>query len=423
MAATRPAAESYTAQPTASTTKPVPTQTTASKPTTGNAVLSSLGVNPNFGTPSSSSSSGGGSNNTDYFTSIYNDYLNTIALIDSKTGTDLGGSSGGDSGGGSGGLSYEQLLALQKQQQEADKALAEANKPQLALETFKATLGLIFGKEEANKSYVSKLYELTSGFYKSGSTVEEAMNLALYKAESEGAIPEFTSRFAGLFQLRDAKKAGAAITVPTIAEFFQTEAKMGQILTDAGLGDLATESFLGGVIGKNKSVNEVASLISDVFNSIDYAPKQLKDTLSTYFPGVDRVSIARAILTGTEGATQLSNKIKGISVLSAAQQYGMNIDLNTATNIANMGYDYNTALTGYGQVAGLGRANTLAEFGGSKFTQEQAQNAVFMKNPNDLAQLANLKSVEESRFQGSSGNTQGAFSTGYLNKQSNAGLF
>jgi hypothetical protein len=305
----------------------------------------------------------------------------------------------------------------------ADKAIADANKPTLALDTFRATLGLIFGKEEVTKSYVSKLYSLTSGFYKTGSTVEEAMNLALYQAENENAIPEFTSRFAGLFALRDAKQKGAALTVPTIAEFFATEAKMGEVLNNAGLGDLATESFLGGIIGKNKSVNEVATLISDVFNTIDYAPKELKQSLSTYFPGVDRTAIAKAILTGPEGAQALSQKIKGISVMTAAQQYGMNVDLATATDIANRGYDYNTALTGYGQVAGLGRANTVAQFGGGQFTQEQAQTAVFMKNVNDLSQLSSLKNVEEARFQGSSGASKGAFSTQYLNKGSSAGQF
>jgi len=329
------------------------------------------------------------------------------------------------SGGGntSTGLTYEQQLALQKQQQDADKALAEAAKPTLALDTFKATLGLIFGKEESNKSYVSKLYQLTSGFYKTGSTTEEAINLALYQAENENAIPEFTSRFKGIFALRDAKQKGAAITVPTIAEFFATEAKMGEVLRTAGLGDLATENFLGDIIGQQKSVNEVASLISDVFNAIDYAPKELKETLSTYFTGVDRVSIAKAILTGPEGAQALSQKVKGVSVISAAQQYGMNIDLPTAIDIANRGYDYGTALTGYGQVASLGRANTIAEFGGGKFTQQQAQNAVFMKNIADLGQISSLKETEQARFAGESGTMKGSFSTGYLNKGSSAGQF
>ena len=356
--------------------------------------------------------------------------LNNLALTQGyniSTGTpvkvDGGGYTGGGDASGGGGLTYEQQLALQKQQQDADKALAESQKRTLASDTFKATLGLLFGKEEASKSYVNKLYSLVSGFYKSGSEVEDAINLALYQAESENAIPEFTSRFAGIFALRDAKQKGAAVTVPTIADFFKTEAKMGEVLTNAGLGDLATESFLGGIIGKNKSVNEVGLLISDVFNTIDYAPKELKDTLSTYFPGVDRVSIAKAILTGPEGAQALSQKIKGISVLSAAQQNGMSISLATATDIANRGYGYNEALTGYGQVRGLGRANELAGLTGGAFTQEQAQNSIFMKNANDLSQLASIKETEVNRFASDTGLGAAGLSTMNLRKSSSAGQF
>ena len=335
--------------------------------------------------------------------------------------------SGGDDTKKTDGLTYEELLALQKQEQAAAAAaaaaLAEANKRTLALDTFKATLGLLFGKDEVNKAYVSKLYSLVSGFYKTGSEVDEAINLALYQAESENAIPEFTSRFKGIFALRDAKQKGAAIEVPTIAEFFATEAKMGEVLRTAGLADLATESFLGDIIGKQKSVNEVASLISDVFNTIDYAPTELKETLSTYFPGVDRVSLAKAILTGPEGAQALSQKIKGVSVISAGQQYGMAIDMPTAMDIANRGYDYGQALTGFGQVKSLSRASDLARIEDTTFTQQQAQDAVFKQNSANMAQIAGLKEREQARFSEKTGAMKGSFSTKYLSQSSSAGQF
>jgi hypothetical protein len=245
----------------------------------------------------------------------------------------------------------------------------------------------------------------------------------LYQAESENAIPEFTSRFKGIFALRDAKQKGAAIEVPTIAEFFATEAKMGEVLRTAGLADLATESFLGDIIGKQKSVNEVASLISDVFNTIDYAPTELKETLSTYFPGVDRVSLAKAILTGPEGAQALSQKIKGVSVISAGQQYGMAIDMPTAMDIANRGYDYGQALTGFGQVKSLSRASDLARIEDTTFTQQQAQDAVFKQNSANMAQIAGLKEREQARFSEKTGAMKGSFSTKYLSQSSSAGQF
>ena len=90
----------------------------------------------------------------------------------------------------------------------------------LARDTFISTLGLIFGNKEALQPYVSKLYDLVSGFYKTGATVDEALNLALYKAKNENVIPEFTNRFKGIFSLRDKQNAGMDVTVPTIAEFF-----------------------------------------------------------------------------------------------------------------------------------------------------------------------------------------------------------
>jgi hypothetical protein len=151
-----------------------------------------------------------------------------------------------------------------------------------ATDTFKNTFALLFGAKEANEPYVNKLYELTSGFYKTGSTQEEAMNLAIRQAYNDNVIPEFTKRFAGIFALDAKLKAGEAITVPTIAEFFAAEAKMGTVLTEAGLGDLATQEFLGDVIGRGKSVAEVGNLISEAFNTIDNAPQALKSTCYQY---------------------------------------------------------------------------------------------------------------------------------------------
>lgn len=280
----------------------------------------------------------------------------------------------------------------------------------LALDTFINTLSLIFGTQEASKPYVSKLYELVSGFYKTGSTIDESLNLALRAAKEQNAIPEFTDRFKGLFALDEMKKAGKAVTVPTIAEFFATEAKMGEILTNAGLGDLATESFIGdNIIGKNKSVLEVGNLISDVFTAIDNAPTALKTDLQTYFPGVDRVSMAKAILMGPEGAAQLAQKVKGITVQSAASTQGLNVDLATAQDIASMGYGYNQALQGFGQVASaLPTYEKLQEIQlgtdvKSSTAQAELQKSVFGQNIAEQEKIKKLGEQEAARFRGTAG--------------------
>lgn len=278
----------------------------------------------------------------------------------------------------------------------------------LARDTFANTFALIFGAKEASQSYVGKLYDLVSGFYKTGSTVDDALNLAIRQAREENAIPEFTKRFAGIFALDEQFKAGKAISVPTIAEFFAAEAKMGEVLTNAGLGDLATQEFLGDVIGKGKSVLEVGNLISNTFKTIDDAPTALKTTLATYFPGVDRVSIARALLTGAEGAAALDKKIKGISVLSAAGSQGITTSLETASDIASQGYDYQQALTGFGTVNQLQRANELASLTGNKFSQAQAIAVTFAKNAEEKKNLERIISEEQARYQARSGIGQNA---------------
>jgi len=285
--------------------------------------------------------------------------------------------------------------------EEEDTSLTQRT---LAADTFKNTYALIFGQNEANQAYVTKLYELVGGFYKSGSSIDDSLNLALRAARQQNAIPEFTQRFEGIFQLEKLQQSGMAIEVPSITEYIRAEQAMGDLMREAGLGEIANQKFIGTVIGKGKSVLEVGNLISDVFNAIDYAPAALKQDLQTYFPGVDRASIATAILTGPEGATKLKNKVQAVSVMSAARQQGVaGVTLEDAASIANQGYGYNEALTGFGQVKSLERANTLAQFAGGSFTAQQAQSAVFGKTQQELDEIERLRQLEIARLQGSSG--------------------
>ena len=278
----------------------------------------------------------------------------------------------------------------------------------LSIDTFKNTLALLFGPLEASQPWVNEIFGLVSGFYKSGSSIDEALNLGLYDAKAKGLAPKFTDRFAGVFALQDKLNKGEAVIVPTIADFIKSEADMGAILRDAGLGDLANQKFLGDVIGMGNSVLDVANLISSTFNTIDNAPKALRQTLDTYFPSVDRTSLAKALLTGKEGAAALDKKIKGISVLSAAGTQGINTDLASASDIAAMGIDYNQALTGFGQVKELQRADTLARFGGGTFTQQEAIGLTFAQNEAAKAKVEAEKMKEFGRFGGGAGTAPSA---------------
>lgn len=287
-------------------------------------------------------------------------------------------------------------------------ASGATNERTLAKDTFKNTLALLFGAAEMSQPWVDAVYASVSSFYKTGSTIDEAINFSIQDVRNNPSMKPFTDRFSGVYALTDRLAAGEAITVPTVAEYFKSEADMGNILRDAGMGELATQKFLGDVIGRGKSVLEVSNLISGAFNAIDNAPEALKKTLSTYFPTLSRVDLATAMLTGKDGAAALTKKVKDISVLSAAGTQGVTIDLATAGDLANQGYDYQGALQGFGTVKQLERGNTLAQMQGSTFTQGQAQSLIFGKDQAATEQARLISEREQAKFGAKSGLAQSA---------------
>jgi hypothetical protein len=279
----------------------------------------------------------------------------------------------------------------------------------LASDTFANTFALAFGSKEASQPYVKILYDLVSGFYKSGSDIDEALNLAIRQAREEKKIPEFTKRFKGIFALEDRLRAGEAVTVPTIAEYIKSEAKVGELLEQAGMADLATQDFIGDAFAKGKSVAEITRILSGAFNTIDNAPAYLKNELSAKFPTVTRSGLAKALIAGDIGAQALEKEIKNISVMSAGKYQGVTPTAKTAENLANLGYDFASSLSGFGDVArGKATMQKLEEI--SKGTasnaldvQEGLTSAIFEKNVKEQEKMRIEEEKEKARFAAKSG--------------------
>ena len=288
--------------------------------------------------------------------------------------------------------------------------------PTLAKNTFKNTLALFFGAAEMAKPWADELYNLVNPYYTSGSSVTEALNMALQEGRNNPKLKDFTSRFNGIYELQDKLNKGIAVIVPTIAEYIKSEAKMGEILTSAGLSSLNEQSFLGNLIGKSVNVTEFGNRINSVFLRIDQLPAQAKSTVNRYFPTLDRTQLAKALLTGETGAIELGKQLSGMEVLAAAEQQGLGtyqgagnallaggLGLEEATNLAASGYDFQSALKGFGEVKQLNRANQLANITGGQFTQQQAQSAVFGKSADELEKLRLISEQEKARLSGSAG--------------------
>ena len=282
--------------------------------------------------------------------------------------------------------------------------------PTLAINTFKNTLALFFGAGEMTKPWVDELYKLVNPYYKSGSSIDEALNMAIQEGRNNPNLKEFTSRFKGIYDLQDKLLQGVAVTVPTIAEFVASEAKMGDVLNQAGLSSLNQQSYLGDIIGKGVNVTEFTNRINNVFLRIDQLPQQAKDFISGTFPTLDKTLLAKAILGGEKGAVQLSKELSGMEVQAAGKAQGLGVDTATGLDIAARGFGYQEALTGFGTVAqSLPTYEKLQEISTGqdvKTAQAQAelQGMVFNKSIVDSMRAQQLAEQEIGRFSAKSGN-------------------
>ena len=284
--------------------------------------------------------------------------------------------------------------------------------PTLAKDVFKTTLGLFFGAEEIAKPWVDQLYTSMSKFYKTGATIDESYNLALQDVRNNPEMADFTKRFKGIYDLQDLRQAGKPVTVPTVAEYVATQSKMADVLRAANLGELATEEFLTGIIGKAIPASVFAERVTQIFDRIDFAPNEVKETIKTYYPNLTRTQIAKAIIGGEKSSKELAREIAGYEVLTAAQQQGLGaqtlpggVTVERATELGAMGETYQSALGKFGRVAqALPTATKLAGISGTEaLTQADLENIVFRNSVRETQALEALTKEEEARFAGRAG--------------------
>jgi hypothetical protein len=284
--------------------------------------------------------------------------------------------------------------------------------PTLAKDVFKTTLGLFFGAEEIAKPWVDQLYTSMSKFYKTGATIDESYNLALQDVRNNPEMADFTKRFKGIYDLQDLRQAGKPVTVPTVAEYVGTQSKMADVLRASNLGELATEEFLTGIIGKAIPASVFAERVTKIFDRIDFAPNEVKETIKANFPNLTRTQIAKAIIGGEKSTKELAREIAGYEVLTAAQQQGLGaqtlpggVTVERATELGAMGETYQSALGKFGRVAqALPTATKLAGISGTEpLSQADLENIVFKNSVRETQALEELTKAEEARFAGKAG--------------------
>jgi len=290
-----------------------------------------------------------------------------------------------------------------------DKDDKDASK-NLSEEAFINTLKLLMGSTEASKPYVKELYKLVSKYYKTGSSIPDSINLALYDAEENKLIPEFTNRFSGIFKLRDRRAAGEILDVPTLAEYIKSQEALAEVFRSTNLSELATELFLNEVMGTGKSVASTTKIITDVYDAIRLAPEDWKNMVKTKIPFATEPMLAKALLLGSKGADELERDVNRYGIMAAAQSQGLTVGEETAGQLLAKGQGYLSAKPKFGQAAlTIPEAQRLTSIedrleGKNVYTQEQAFSAIFDQSAQEIKKLSLLEEREKARYSGKTGN-------------------
>lgn len=285
--------------------------------------------------------------------------------------------------------------------------------PVLAKDVFKTTLGLFFGDAEMKNPWVNELYKSMSKYYKTGATIDESYNLSIQDVRNNPEMAEFTKRFKGIYDLQDLKQTGKPVTVPTIAEYFGTQTKLGDILRAANLSELATEDYINSIIGKAIPASVFAERITQVFDRIDFAPNEIKETIKTNFPYLTRTQLAKAIIGGEKSTKELQREIAGYEILTAAQQQGLakttalpgGVTIERATELGALGETYSSTLGKFGRVAQALPEITRLSYISNKepLTQASVENLIFRQSAEEAKKIEQLTKEEDARFLGKSG--------------------
>jgi hypothetical protein len=260
------------------------------------------------------------------------------------------------------------------------------------------------GELEAGQPWVEELRKLSQGFINSGSTTEEAINLALRDAKTQGKASKFVQRFDAIFKLQDRLNAGEAVQVPSIADYVKSEQALGDVFRNVGMPELATQAVTSKVLGEaNKSVAEATAIISDIFGAIDNAPAALKADLQAIAPGADRTAIAKALLFGKAGIAELTKSVASISQVSAAKSQGITIDSAMGSELAAGGAEYGTSLTKFAEVKRLERGQSLGRMSNINFTQQDAIDSTFTSSAAADEKIRRIEEEERNRFAARSG--------------------
>jgi hypothetical protein len=251
---------------------------------------------------------------------------------------------------------------------------------------------------------------------------------------------EYLNRFAG-------NKTLAANGKPMLDEktYLQNEQAYAATFKAYGLNQyFSSPDMYAKLIGGEVAPTEMANRVSAVYDRVLNADPSTLDVYKRYYKGLGTQDIVAAILDPKDTMPAIERKITSAEIGGAAVRQGLNA-FQAATDIQSQRYSNVMAGTvGSDALAAAGETGPQATVDYSKIAYELPtfeklsaisgstlnQYGQKQAEQNTILQLASAKrakeaqiAAEQARFGGSSGTSKGAFSTGYLSKESGAGQF
>lgn len=333
-------------------------------------------------------------------------------FISSGAGNPGSGYTGGDNGAAA--ASAAAATAAAAKEAAAERASSDAEKAatkKASRENATTSLITLFTQYGLG-SLASKISELV---IKYGVDMPDTIQLELSQTK------EYKTRF----KANDVRiKNGISVLTP--GEYLGYEDEARQVLRAYGLNQFDNDEYISGFIANDMSKIELNNRIATAVQRVQNADPAIMDQLTNYY-GIAKTDLVAYVLDPSKQFETIQRQVEASEIGSAAARQGLTAGRSVAEQLASQGVTQDQANKGYSDIADiLPTANKLSDiYGGEMDTygQAEAEQETFNGLASAQRRRKKLADTEIASFSGSSGTSKGAFSTGYLNKQSGSGQF
>lgn len=240
---------------------------------------------------------------------------------------------------------YDQLAYIQSLQ----NAYKAPTSPTAATnyDIFKAELAVVFGTFGANdEAWLKEIFNAGKKRMADGISASSIPDLLL----QDTSLVNYRNRFKGLIALQERAKTQKVAYLPTIAEYIQAERTNTLILQRYGLNNLANQNTLDALFAGDVSATELEERITTGYLAIQNADAALKQQLAAEFPTLNQADFLEALLSGSDGAKVLQQKVLRAGINAEAATAGLTSQIG-AEELRKSGVTRESARTGFQQVA------------------------------------------------------------------------